>query len=164
MTRADPVRVLSPTAAGHGFSGTTRMAGSSVGSTITASITLGVGYYATPLTIIPSGDIAPIAESATGLLAVISGGSVGNSVGIMGGPAAYGAGGYAVVLTDGSLSNGGTITGGAGESGGIGVVLAGGNMSNDGTIAGGPYHISPVTANGSGGIGVYFASGSLVNT
>jgi hypothetical protein len=141
------------------------MAGSTISTTIATGVTLGVGYYASPLTVTPTGAIVPAAGGATGLLAVISAGYVQIGGTIAGGDAASGTGGYGLVLTDGSLSSDGTIAGGSGSVGGIGVALIGGRLTNGGTIGGGLYVVGTGdTGYGRGGLGVYLAGGSLTNT
>ena len=141
------------------------MSGSTIGSKVTIGVTLGIttgsGTYANPLTVTPSGDIAPSAYGATALSASISAGYVLNQGTIAGGAGSAagttggvgGTGATGVDLAIGSLTNDGTIAagsggaggtgassvyGGAGGAGGTGVDLAAGSfLTNGGTIAGG---------------------------
>ncbi|MPZ38779.1 MAG: autotransporter outer membrane beta-barrel domain-containing protein [Rhizobiales bacterium] len=84
----------------------------------------------------------------------ITGGSVGtgdaDDIGVIGGTG--------VSLSGGTLTNKGTITGGAG--GGIGVELSGGTLTNEGTITGGAYDSSGAGS----GLGIASSDVTIVNS
>jgi collagen type I/II/III/V/XI/XXIV/XXVII alpha len=151
------------------------MAGSTLSDTITVGITLGSAAYPSPLTITPTGAIAPSAYAVAGLYATISAGyvlnqgSVAGGVGRTGSAATMGGtGGVGVVLASGSLTNDALLTGGGGGTGGAGytslpativpggyggtgsagVDLTGGSLINNGTIVGGIGGVGGATPDG----------------
>jgi len=133
------------------------MSGSTISTKVTIGallgITLGSGTYASPLTITPSGDIAPSAYGATALSAGIGAGYVLNQGTIAG--CAGGGGG----------TGASHVYGGAGGAGGTGVYLVAGGLTNDGTIVGGTGGIGGTgygAVSGTGGIGVLFHSGGTL--
>lgn len=134
------------------------MAGSTIGSKLTTGVTLGstaaLGIYISPLTITPTGYIAPSNYGVVGVTGSITAGYVLNQGAIAGGPGKQGeaaadgsTGGGGVGLTAGSLMNNGTVTGGSGGvggtgfgnggDGGYGVNLVGALLANSGVISGG---------------------------
>ena len=167
------------------------MSGSTIGSKLTTGVTLGStaapGIYLSPLTITPTGQIAPSNYGVSGLSASISAGYVLNQgrisagVGTQGGTIGDGGtGGGGVGLSAGSLINDGTVTGGTGGAagtsegdggqGGYGIDLAASLVINSGKIAGGEggfSEVNYVTINvgtaGTGGTGAILASGALIN-
>ncbi len=167
------------------------MAGSTIGSKLTIGVTLGStaapGIYLSPLTITPTGYIAPSSHGVSGLSASITAGYVLNQGGISGGVGTQGeavgdggAGSGGVGLSAGSLINDGTVTGGTGGGagggggngghGGYGIDLAASLVINSGKIAGGDggfSEVNYVTVNtgtaGTGGTGAVLASGILIN-
>lgn len=134
------------------------MAAITITSTVTASVSLGVGGCPNSLSIAAIGAIAPNAYDAIGLFATIPEGYVQNAGLIAGGPSGIG-----VYLGGGSMTNNAIILGGAGSNavdggaipppggrGGVGVDLVAGSLSNAGTITGGA---------GGGGVGMRGAAG-----
>jgi hypothetical protein len=165
------------------------MAGSTISSLVTISVTLGSSSYPSPLTITPAGHIDPspvIPAGLAGLVATISGGYVLDHGTVAGGlgsqilvasTVSY-SGGIGVDLAGGSLTNTGGITGGIGGynklfdmggTGGYGVVATSSSLTNDGTISGGGgYGTTPnpgrsINYGGSGGSGVDLTNSSLTN-
>jgi hypothetical protein len=133
------------------------MAGSTISSTVTSTVTLGSAAYPSPLIITNTGDISPAANGAAGIVpskvsklavsvmnaGVVSGG--GGSAGLTGSMAGSGgSGGFAVDLAALVLTNSGLIAGGNGGNGGMGYSVGG--------------------IGGSAGIAVSFATGSLTNS
>jgi hypothetical protein len=107
------------------------MAGSTIGSKLTTGVTLGStaapGIYLSPLTITPTGYIAPSNYGVVGVAGSVTAGYVLNQGTISGGLGKQGAsgangdaGGGGVGLSSGSLINTGTVAGGSGGSGGTG--------------------------------------------
>ncbi|WP_304505191.1 Hint domain-containing protein [Acidocella sp. KAb 2-4] len=131
------------------------MSGSTISTTITHAVTLGLGAYASPLTITNLGTIAPVKLGGPGVIVpsyaantLISYGVIGAGQGSIG---TTGTAGSATGGTAGQGSPGGN--GGTGGVGGIGVSLAGaGTFINHGAVAGG--------AGGTGGTGGNAASGA----
>jgi hypothetical protein len=131
------------------------MANSTISTKLTTGVKLGstaaAGIYLSPLTITPTGYIAPSNYGVSGVSASIGLGYVLNQGTISGGTGKQGAagsagdtGGGGVGLTAGSLINDGTVvggSGGAGEAGGghggYGIDLVGALLTNTGLIAGG---------------------------
>ncbi len=147
-----------------------------ISTTLTNGIILNFGSYGSQLSITTSGDVAPTAEGATGLLANVPNDSIYNAGRISGGAGHYhqdaagGNGGAGVVLQgfDIGLTNQGTILGGqggvsegSGGNGGAGVSLAGGTVTNDGRIDGGAGGSGFIA--GAGGAGIYFNGGTVIN-
>src|SRR5450755_3109251 len=95
------------------------MSGSTISTTVTTGVTVGGAAYPSPLTIAATGVVAPSASSAIGVYAPAgqSGASLINQGSIFGGGGGFsgpGTGGVAVdFLTVATLTNTGTITGGA---------------------------------------------------
>lgn len=132
------------------------MAGSTISNTVTNTVTLGVGGYASPLTITDTGDIAPLLAGADAIVdpaalahrQIINDGTVAGAVGsgsLLGGIGIDLAASAAVI-------NSGRISGGSGN---IGVnFAAGGRLSNSGAITGGA---GPGYSARGGGTGVWAA-------
>jgi hypothetical protein len=160
------------------------MVGSTIGSKIITSVTLGSaagpGIYLSPLTITPSGTIAPSDYDTTGLSASIVSGYVlsrGTIMGGLGKAAAAGSagdvGGGGVGLASGSLINDGTIGGGTGGTaetgnatggnGGFGIDLVAAFLANTGSIQGGYGGLSTDGLGGTGGTGAILESGIAIN-
>jgi hypothetical protein len=131
---------------GGGGTDMTVVVGSAISSVLTSTVTLGSSAYKSPLTISNAGGVTPSAPGATGLVSSHSTNSLTNNGTIQGGTgaAAAGNGGFGVNLTAGTVTNTGSITGGAGGKGsttgghgGAGVELNGGTLITSGTISGG---------------------------
>jgi hypothetical protein len=146
--------------------------------TVTASVDLGGAAYASPLTVSLDGVIAPSKASAAGVVAVVADADLTNHGKISGGAGLAAGGGIGVDLLSGgdTLSNLGTISGGAGRdvgrsgtgfNGGIGITIESGAITNAGTIAGGggggetSARYGYVVGNGA--TGVILSGSSLVN-
>ena len=142
--------------------------GSSISGTVTSTVDLGSAAYPSPLTVTGTGAILPAAAGAFGVYASQAGVSLSNAGRIEGGAGQADGGGAAVDFTaKGTLSNTGSIVGGATGNtsvngtygnGGDGVMFAGGALTNGDLITGGG-------AYGAGGVGVVFSgAGTLTNT
>ncbi len=144
------------------------MTGSTISTSVNQSVTLGSGTYPSPLTITSTGNVAPAVYGAGGVYGSISSDDLINFGGIsgaLGGKYAWsGTGGFGVSLAGGTLSNTGSIVGGAGSLGGAGVSLSAGALGrNTGEITGGNAGLQSEYSDG--GAGVALASGaSLLNT
>lgn len=120
------------------------MSGSTISTTITQTVTLGSGAYASPLTLTGSGAITPTL-AAYGVFTTLTSAYLDNQGVVLGGSAATfsnnsagGArGGVLFQNGAGTLLNVGTIKGGAGGSGGFGAYASGGTVINQGVISGG---------------------------
>jgi collagen type I alpha len=162
--------------------------GTTISTKVTIGVTLGVGTYASPLTITSLGEIAPIAYSAKAL--EFSGGgnyatNSGTIIGGVGASPAYGSsanggnGGQGAYFGNGSLTNYGVILGGGGGTGSTNSFFGGiggyggdgaeiGNaatLNNFGTITGGSGGVGGSGSaipggGGTGGIGVYVVANS----
>ncbi len=157
------------------------MANSTISTKLTTGVKLGstaaAGIYLSPLTITPTGYIAPSNYGVSGVSASIGLGYVLNQGTISGGTGKQGAagsagdtGGGGVGLTAGSLINDGTVvggSGGAGEAGGghggYGIDLVGALLTNTGLIAGGHGGAGFRFGEGTGGTGAILESSILVN-
>jgi hypothetical protein len=111
-------------------------------TTLLYTVTLGSASFTSPLTITSTGGVAPAAAGATGLVSSHS---------------------------TNSLTNNGTIQGGAGAAmsaanGGFGVNLTAGTVTNAGSIAGGTGGTSSSTQGGHGGAGVELNGGTLITS
>ena len=116
--------------------------GSGISSILTSTVTLGSTAHPSPLTITNAGGVAPTVAGATGVISKISGDT---------------------------LTNNGTIRGGAGNSGSVGgtggpgVNFTAGTLTNNGTITGGNGG-SGTTTGGNGGNAVLLSGGTLINS
>lgn len=149
-----------------------------ISGTVTTSVDLGGAAYPSPLTVASTGVIVPSIASAAGVIAVVADAALTSDGKISGGGGGDAAGGVGVDLLSGgdTLTNRGSIAGGAGQNvgmpgggfnGGTGVVIASGAITNDATIAGGNggYGSSGLgNPNvGNGGTGVVLHGSSLIN-
>jgi len=119
--------------------------GSGISTILSSTVTLGSQYHPSPLTITATGGVYPIYGGATGVLSKISGNSLTNHGTIQGGAGYYGAGsgGLGVNFTKvGMLTNTGSITGGTG----------GGSYSASGGQGGASVNIKGATLTNSGSI------------
>lgn len=142
------------------------MSGSTISTTITQTVTLGSGSYASPLTLTGSGAVTPTLAGAIGVTSTLAGAYFDNQGIVIGGAAAnlsntigLNLAGDAVYLrtAGGTLVNSGTITGGAGGVGGVGAFLIAGTVINNGVISAGYGRYNGVEA-------VSIGAGSLDNT
>jgi len=142
------------------------MAGSTIGSKLTTGVTLGStaapGIYLSPLTITPTGYIAPSNYGVVGVAGSVTAGYVLNQGTISGGLGKQGAsgangdaGGGGVGLSSGSMINTGTVAGGSGGTGfgngghgGYGINLVGALLANSGIIAGGEGGLGNINGGG----------------
>jgi hypothetical protein len=84
---------------------------------ITTTVTLGTASYPSPLTVTATGVVAPTAAGATGVYSDLTGNSLTNFGSIQGGAGIGGTGGLGVNFkAAGTLTNGGGITGGTGAA------------------------------------------------
>jgi hypothetical protein len=151
------------------------MPGESISTTVTSTVTFGVGIYLGPLTVTATGDVAPSAYGAAGIYApasftaprLLNEGNIAGAAGAVLGASPAGGDGVDF-LAAGQVINGGMIGGGVGGYqgiGGTGVVLAsGGSLANSGTIAGGVgYQAANFVYGGTGGVGVVLSGGGLLH-
>ena len=125
--------------------------GSGISTILTSTVTLGSAAHPSPLTITNTGDVAPTATGATGVLSNHAGNSLTNDGAIQGGAGNNASlGGLGINLSAGTVTNNGSITGGAGGTGvttggngGSGVLLNGGTLSNSGIVSGGLGGMAP---------------------
>jgi len=129
--------------------------GSGISTILSSTVTLGSQYHPSPLTITATGGVYPIYGGATGVLSNISGNSLTNHGTIQGGAGYYGAGsgGVGVSFTKtGVLTNTGSITGG---TGGGSYSVSGGQGGASVTLKGGATLTnSGSITGGTGGTGV----------
>lgn len=145
------------------------MSGSTISTTVTATVTLGSSTYPSPLTVTSAGDVTPAIVSsygavgiydsaASGLLTLVNDGMISGSV-----ADTFDAAGVGVALTSAVVTNGGTIAGGAGyyqNPGADGVKLTDGSLTNSGSIVGGVGG----SRNNTGGVAVDLQSATMTNT
>lgn len=139
-----------------------------IDTTVTTTVTLGSGEYASTLTITSQGAVEPSAYGADGVDSAVSDAVLTNDGSVVAGAGMPdgAAGGIGVDLAGAAvLDNAGSISGGAGAyndgNGGAGVEFGGTAMSNSGHIAGG----NAGGNGGFGGTGVALGIGaSLTNT
>ena len=153
------------------------VAGSMIAGTVTHTVKLGHGHYRSPLTITPTGDIAPSRYGADGIDggAAVHNASIDNDGLVTGGASGNGLdGGIGIDMrAPVTLTNAGTISGGAisanftndYDRGGNGVDLAaGGSVTNTGLISGGGLgNASFFYTGGAGGVGVDLLAGGTVS-
>jgi glycosyltransferase involved in cell wall biosynthesis len=136
-------------------------------------VDLGVGNYASALTITSTGGVEPAAYGATGVSSAVNGASLNNAGVVIGGSGASpmngpgGTGGVGVAFyASGTLTNTGSITGGTGgyaSNGGVGVNLTSGViLSNSGSIHGGSGEYNADGVLGAGGNGLDMSGGAQV--
>jgi hypothetical protein len=152
--------------------------GSTITTTVTATVILGAGHYPSPLTVTGSGVVMPFLYGTNGVYGTQGTDTLTSAGMISGAPGGYRttgdgiAGGIGVDLTHGGLVlDTGTIRGGLGGSsnlygcgaGGIGMDIAGGKLSSSGIIEGGAGGASTAgTTGGAGGLGVLATGATLV--
>src|ERR1700733_14299639 len=94
------------------------MAGSTISSTVTSTVTLGSASYPSPLTVTATGDVASTYPAATGVFGPAGGGTLINDGTVMGAVSLeYGTAGTGVYLLSGSTAiNNGIVAGGTGDN------------------------------------------------
>jgi hypothetical protein len=138
-----------------------------ISTTVYGTVTLGSAAYPSPLIIEPSGAVYGRSFGAIGVESSTSGVSLTNLGHIAAYQGMFAVGSAGVVLAaGGSVTNGGSITGGygggfaGGHAGGAGVSLNGGVLNNGGTITGGRGGYGSV--GGTGGAGVDLTAATIL--